>query len=96
MTKNTLCFVAEGFTMGTKVALGDHVFLILLLQLQRLLHGLHLLHLADHRFQGVELDEADLATSTRSSCVSDSISANAALLFATPSMVEGQLIEKYR
>ena len=68
--------------------------ILLLLQLQRLLHGLHLLHLADHRFQGVELDEADLATSTRSSCVSDSISANAALSFATPSMVEGQLIEK--
>ena len=95
MTKNTVCFVAEGFTMGTKVAMGDHVFpILLLLQLQRLLHGLHLLHLADHRFQGVELDEADLATSTRSSCVSDSISANAALSFATPSMVEGQLIEK--
>ena len=36
------------------------------------------------------------ATSTRSSCVSDSISANAALSFATQSMVEGQHIGKKR
>ena len=66
MTKNTLCFVAEGFAIGTTVALGDlpdHVFpILLLLQLQLLLHVLHLLHLADHRVQGVELNEADLAS----------------------------------
>ena len=39
-----------------------HVPLILLfLQLQFLLHVLHPLHVAGHRVQGVELDEADLA-----------------------------------